>query len=668
MAAVAEATAFWTASFGKSSEVPWPQFVRAYEDAVHCDTAADGTGPAFYCIANIISQGRLCHTHINTHLHAPTAMTTTTTVLTLNGMLTRDNFAVVVALLGPLAACATRCRELVAAGYFHGELSSDECRAVLAAHAAPGAFLLRLRRGTRGQLALAVCDERGALCHTLIDAQPGRYHVRQTTAYHATLPQLVAAFPAQCRVPVPSHILDTHGPASHAFPLSLLSSPFLSSPSAPATAVVIDVRAVAPGRLAGVGAALRALQHAQTELRLGVEGPVLAQTAERAGAAPAGGVLRALADQCRDETLVCVEIPALQARRKVRVAAAARGHEALARFLHRAPLDDMAHVGLYLPATGVWLDLDRPVASYLLAPECVVQVRHRPTAATAEGAEATEAETETVVVTVHNRVAGGDERIVCDAHTTVLGLVQACAKPGAARAARTGIRLFAHAPYFAVPDAPAAAYALGTALGEVEYDDAAQDAVFVPPAAMPAVRAALAPAQRLAAAIADLTRRLDAAVTQFLEGAPQQASQEPPQEQPQQQQEKPQQEEKEEVVVAATAEVKQEKEKQEEEEEHKEENEEQEMSAELEETMRWLADAAYVAAWWERLGDAGRAAPGVRAQAKAHVQRLFGAACASRAAALLDGGALTGAQLAALVQCLASVATAATASDVSTRS
>ena len=59
VAAVAEADAFWAACFGAAREVAWPQFVRAYQDAVHCDLAADGTGAAFYCIANIISQGRL---------------------------------------------------------------------------------------------------------------------------------------------------------------------------------------------------------------------------------------------------------------------------------------------------------------------------------------------------------------------------------------------------------------------------------------------------------------------------------------------------------------------------------------------------------------------------------------------------------------------------------
>ena len=61
-AAVAEADAFWAASFGQASEVPWPQFVRAYQDAVHCDITADSTDAAFYCIANIISQGRLSRT------------------------------------------------------------------------------------------------------------------------------------------------------------------------------------------------------------------------------------------------------------------------------------------------------------------------------------------------------------------------------------------------------------------------------------------------------------------------------------------------------------------------------------------------------------------------------------------------------------------------------
>lgn len=571
----------------------------------------------------------------------------------------------VVALLGPLASCAARCGELVAAGYFHGELSSDECRAQVAAHAAPGAFLLRLRRGARGQLALAVCDERGTLCHTLVDAQPGRCHLRQTTNYFATLPQLVAAYAAQCRAPVPSSLLAAFGPSAHAFPLPVPSSSGTGTtapaPAPPPAPVVVDLQTTPSTRLEGVGKALRALQHAETELRLAVEAPVLEAAAEGAGEAPAAGAVRAHAERCGAETLVCAEIPALQARRKVRVRATATGREALARCLHGAPLADMARVGLYLPAGGIWLDPDRPVGAYLLAPDSVLQVAQRPAddaSGTPDDAASKDAPGKPYAqVTVHNRVAGTVERIACDAHTTVLGLVQACAKPAGvpapARAARTGLRLFPRTPYFAVPGARAADYGLGTDIPEVEYDDAAQDAVFVPPAALPAVRAALAPARRLAATIADLTHSLDDAVAAFLADVGQKDGHQGREgEEEGQKQEEKQQEEQ--VVVEQQQEHKEEKEKK------KEEEKLPEMDAELEATMRWLADAAFVASWWARLGAAERETSSVREATVAHVQRLFCDSCAQQSAdmraALLDIGVLLPEHLTALLQCLDSVA------------
>ncbi len=50
---------FWSDSFGRSEEVTWSEFLRVYQDQVKCDVVSTGSGAAMYCIANIISQGRL---------------------------------------------------------------------------------------------------------------------------------------------------------------------------------------------------------------------------------------------------------------------------------------------------------------------------------------------------------------------------------------------------------------------------------------------------------------------------------------------------------------------------------------------------------------------------------------------------------------------------------
>ena len=50
---------FWSDSFGKSEEVSWSEFIRVYHDQAKCDVISSGTGPAMFCIANILSQGRL---------------------------------------------------------------------------------------------------------------------------------------------------------------------------------------------------------------------------------------------------------------------------------------------------------------------------------------------------------------------------------------------------------------------------------------------------------------------------------------------------------------------------------------------------------------------------------------------------------------------------------
>jgi len=64
--------------------------------------------------------------------------------------------------------------------------------------------------------------------------------------------------------------------------------------------------------------------------------------------------------------------------RKMKVQMTHTGKDAVKRFLHNAPINDMERVGLYLPQGGIWVDLSRQLSNYLIAPESVIQVKHRP--------------------------------------------------------------------------------------------------------------------------------------------------------------------------------------------------------------------------------------------------------------------------------------------------
>ena len=103
------------------------------------------------------------------------------TALTLRNSISRTNFRLLVALFGPLNLCAAKCRELIEAGIFHGEITSQEADERLKAVNVVGAYLVRLRKGSRHQVALAFTDSQKAVKHILLDVKDGAYCIHQLT-------------------------------------------------------------------------------------------------------------------------------------------------------------------------------------------------------------------------------------------------------------------------------------------------------------------------------------------------------------------------------------------------------------------------------------------------------------------------------------------------------
>lgn len=181
--------------------------------------------------------------------------------------------------------------------------------------------------------------------------------------------------------------------------------------------------------------------------------------------------------------------------------------DALDRILRRASVQNMEQLGLYLPDTGVWTADDRALSSYLLVNEDKIDVLFRPQQANP------------CVVAVHNQLTGAVEHVPIDDHTTIFGMIQAVAKPDAARTAQSGIRIrTAAGSFFCDPTRLCTDYQVGLAIKSVEYGVVAAGEQFVQPkyapldqapvlAAARASRTATVPAlRRLARDLADAQR------------------------------------------------------------------------------------------------------------------------------------------------------------------
>jgi len=650
--------AFWSDSFGKSEEVTWGEFARVYQDQAKCDFVASGSGPAMYCIANIISQG----------------------LLTIKGVLTRANFMMLMTLLGPFTECHTKCKEIVKAGYFHGELSSEGCKMLMGPNPEPGTFLLRLRRGTRNQFALAVA-ENGTITHTLIDCDKGHFNFRQTNTSYPSIIKLVESLPNMCKKPVMSDIMVKFGIGQCTLPLidqggSYPPPMFDTSKATSSQKALLDE----------IVEAKKELHVVQNRFVFGVESPLLELTAVKDDKEPESQMLRKHIKTCTDNAIMMVEIPALQAKRKMKVQMSSTGKDTLQRFLHKVPLENMDKVGLYLPKTGVWIDLGRQLSNYLIEPDSTIQVKHRPD--------------EIKTLLVRNRATGTDEHIIVDDNTTILGLIQACGKLVLSRVPYSGIRLFANTPFFALISAKLSDYKIGTEITEVEYDDAGQDALYVSPESIPGLRVKLEDYVDMSRTIHTLSDKVCCAVCKLTGALPPINPTTAPVlmkkaaamgmgqlARPQTRMVKPGTSEERPPVASGSsrgvvvipsippsmpapapgsptvpsnkiingtptdADYK------------KLSEELPAMELELQDTMKWIAELVYLAVWWDNLDSSKQKAAETIQEAQTQVKHLFGPLCTNKASrgTLIQNGALTPKQIMAVIKCLDAVAQSSTA-------
>jgi len=567
-------------------------------------------------------------------------------------------------LFGPFSECHLNCKEVITMGYFHGELTSEGCKAVMGPNPEPGSFLLRLRKGTRSQLALAVA-ENGTICHTLIDCEKGRFNIRQTVASFPTVTKLIDSLKSMCKKPIVSNIMNSYGPNLQVFPLidQRVTYPpqfFDISKATPTQKTTLDELVVAK----------KELQMAQNEFVFSVESPLIELVSVKEGSEPAPQSLKNHVQKCTESAIITVEIPSLQARRKMKVQMTITGKDALQRFLHKVPLANMEKIGLYLPKGSIWIDLSRQLSNYLIEPDSVIQVKDRPDANSAK------------TLLVHNRATGAEERIIYDDDTTVLGLIQACGKLIIPRIPSSGIRLFAGTPFFAVISKKLSEYKIGTEITQVEYDDAGQDALFVTPDCIPALRSKLSLYSEMTKNITTLNDKV-CIVACKLTGAlpPMNTALAPglarkagamglgPHGRPQTRMIKPgtytlnntPPPSHGPVVVkpllpsmpAPTPAV------------SSVESEYAKlaeglppMELELQDTMKWISELVFLAVWWDSIDDSERSSSKIIQEAKDNVKHLFGPLCTNKTSrtVLIQNGALTPKQIISVVKCLNHVA------------
>jgi len=288
----------------------------------------------------------------------------------------------------------------------------------------------------------------------------------------------------------------------------------------------------------------------------------------------------------------------------------------------------------------------------------VIQVKHRPD------------EKSVKKLLVRNRATGMDEEIIYDDTTTILGIIQACGKLVPSRVPFSGIRLFPNTYFFAVHNAKLSEYKIGTEITEVEYDDAGQDAIYLPPECVLSVRSKLERYIELRKEISTLTDKVVATVCKLTGALPPINTTTSPVlmkkaaamggsaqlTRPQTRMIKP-------GEAAQLA--------------HKQTSKPSvvtpmlqspmldalpkdlpAMELELQDTMKWITDLVYLAVWWDSMDCAEQMKPETIQQAQTQIKQLFGPLCTNKTtrSTLVENGALTSKQISAVMHCLNCVA------------
>jgi len=481
---------FWSKAFGKLEEAPWPKLVDELCNALDFDLRSEAYYAPFYCIANVVAEGSL----------------------TLRNSISRTNFRLFVALFGPLSACAAKCKELIDAGIFHGEITSQEADERLKAVDAVGGYLVRLRKGSRHQIALAFMDSQKVTKHILLDVNQNAYCIHQLPAVFSSIPKLVFAYRSKFIQAVSYPLMNQFGPnATSANLVGLASgssaqsaasaSGGVSSPKANTN--VTDIKGMSFADLEALFAAIaseantivanRQLQllPGATEATLMERGRQLMNDLEIAkqhilalamaekpfavdpslGAGPSNaGYLQQVLSKVKPQIVCNIRVPVLELEGKRILPGTCDRQEALDKILRKAAVENVQQLGLYLPASGVWTDPKRPLSSYLLVPEDRIDVLFLPQ------------QENPCVVSVKNTLTGQMESVPIDDHTTIFGLIQAVTKPDPERIAQSGIRIrTAAGSFFCDPTKLCTDYQVGLSIKNVEYGVVSVGEQFVQP-------------------------------------------------------------------------------------------------------------------------------------------------------------------------------------------
>jgi len=483
---------FWSNVFGKLEEAPWPKLVDELSNALGINLRSDEYYAPFYCIANVVAEGSL----------------------TLRNSISRTNFRLFVALFGPLSACAAKCKELIDAGIFHGEIASHEADERLKAADAVGGYLVRLRKGSRHQIAVAFMDSQKVTKHILLDVNQNSYCIHQLPTMFSSIPKLTFAYRSKFIQAVSYPLMNQFGPNATSANLvgltqasSLAQGSANNTPRSPTSGPkvntnVTDIKGMSFADLEALFSAiaseantvvashpvqippgtteatlLERSRQLMNDLEIAkqhilaiamADKPFIVDPGLCAGPSNAGYLQQILA-KVKPNIMCNIRCPIADYQGVKIIPGTCDKRKAVEKIHLRVDVD-VDKLGLYLPASGVWTDPSRPLSSYLLVDQDRIDILVVPE------------QQNPCVVCVNNTLTGETENVPIDDHTTIFGLIQAVRKPDQDRIAQSGIRIrTAAGSFFCDPTKLCTDYQVGLSIKSVEYGVVSVGEQFVQP-------------------------------------------------------------------------------------------------------------------------------------------------------------------------------------------
>lgn len=128
---------------------------------------------------------------------------------------------------------------------------------------------------------------------------------------------------------------------------------------------------------------------------------------------PSGKSFVALPPGIALDYILNVEVPSMQAKRKMKFGSDRTVREAIQLILRNYPIENLDYLALYLKNTGIWLEETRRLYTYLLSNEDTLELKYK---------KGTGVSTETV--TVYHENSQSPEFVKIYPETTVKGLIQ----------------------------------------------------------------------------------------------------------------------------------------------------------------------------------------------------------------------------------------------------